>query len=167
VSFELRPATPQDSEQIVDLQIAAWRSAFLPLLPEDFEMPPRAQFLVMGQRAFEEPGVGRIVATAGGHVVGLVTHGPSRDEGAPSGVGEVRALFVHPDTWRAGIGTALVTSALDRLAEEGFAEVTLWSFRANEHANAFYERQGFVRDGTSQAREAFAGTVEMRYRRPL
>jgi GNAT superfamily N-acetyltransferase len=167
VSFELRLATTADAEQIVDLQIAAWRAGFLPVLPPGFVMPPREQFLVMGARAVEQTGVERTLAVVGERVAGLLSHGLSRDEDSPREVGEVRALFVHPDHWRSGIGTALVANALERLRDDGCTEATLWSFRDNQRANAFYERQGFAPDGASQAREAFAGTVEVRYRRSL
>ena len=167
MSFELRLATPHDSEAIVDLQIAAWRAAFVPLLPPGFAMPPRAQFLLMGERALVEAGVERTVAAVGGRPIGLLSHGPSRDHDAPADVGEVRALFVHPDNWRGGVGSALVSNALARLREDGLAEATLWSFRANPRANAFYERQGFAPDGAAQARESFGQTVEVRYRLTL
>jgi GNAT superfamily N-acetyltransferase len=166
VKFELRLATPRDALQIADLQIAAWRAAFLPILPDGFEIPPREQFLIMGERTPAEPGVERTVATAD-RVMGFLSHGPSRDEGAPERVGEVRALFVHPEAWGHGLGAALVANALERLRGNGFQEVTLWSFRDNHRANAFYERQGFEPDGASQAREAFAGTVEIRLRQAL
>jgi GNAT superfamily N-acetyltransferase len=167
VSVELRLATPHDAEDIVDLQIAAWRAAFMPVLPEGFAIPPREQFLVMGARALEQAGVERTVAVVADRLVGLLSHGPNRDEDATREVGEVRALFVHRDHWRTGVGTALVANALARLREVGYAEATLWSFRDNERANAFYERQGFAPDGATQARENFAGSVEVRYRRAL
>jgi GNAT superfamily N-acetyltransferase len=167
VSFELRLATRQDEEGIVDLQIAAWRAAFLPLLPHGFVIPAREQFLIMGARAFAESGVERTVTVAGGRVTGMLSHGPARDDDSRDHVGEVRALFVHPDHWRSGMGTALVANALERLRDAGYTEATLWSFRDNERANAFYERQGFARDGATQAGENFAGTVEVRYRRSL
>src|SRR4030081_3117777 len=81
VKFELRLATPRDAPEVVDLQIAVWRAAFLPLLPAGFEIPPREQFLIMGERALGEPGVKRTVAELNGRLVGFSTHGPSRDAG--------------------------------------------------------------------------------------
>jgi GNAT superfamily N-acetyltransferase len=167
VSFELRLATSDDSEGIADVQIAAWQAAFLPLLPPDFAMPPREQFLLMGERALAEAGLERIVAVADGDIIGLLSLGPSRDEDAAPEVGEVRALFVHPDHWRGGVGSALVSTALGRLRQAGFVAATLWSFRDNGRANAFYERQGFAPDGAAQANENFGQTAEIRYRLTL
>jgi GNAT superfamily N-acetyltransferase len=167
VKFELRLATPRDAPEIVDLQIAAWRAAFVPLLPLDFQIPPREQFLIMGERAQGEAGVERTVAELDGRLAGFCTHGPSRDAGAPPEVGELRAIFVHPDRWRAGVGTALVDNALDSLRRAGFSEVIVWSFRDNAPANRFYERHGFRPDGAAETRELFGDAVVIRYRHAL
>ena len=47
----------------------------------------------------------------------------------------------------------------------GHGEVTVWSFAANERANAFYERHGFRRDGAEKREEVWADLLEVRYRR--
>jgi GNAT superfamily N-acetyltransferase len=152
---------------MADLQIAAWREGFAGILSPAVRIPERAEFLLMGQSAAGEPGVERTVAVVDGRIVGFCTHGSSRDQDAPAHVGEVRAMFVHPDRWRSGVGTALVSNAVESLRNAGYREVTLWSFRDNERANAFYERQGFRRDGATQTREPFGGAEEVRYRRDL
>ena len=51
-------------------------------------------------------------------------------------VGEIRSFFVAVDHWRRGVGRALMTAALDSLRERGCTEATVWSFAANEPANA-------------------------------
>jgi RimJ/RimL family protein N-acetyltransferase len=43
----------------------------------------------------------------------------------------------------------------------------VWSFAANERANAFYEAHGFTRDGAECTEEAWAHLPEIRFRRPL
>jgi GNAT superfamily N-acetyltransferase len=152
---------------MVDLQIAAWRAAFVPVLPPDFQIPPREQFLIMGELAQGEAGVERTVAELDGRVAGFCTHGPSRDAGAPPEVGEVRAIFVDPRRWRAGVGTALMDHAMDSLRRAGFREATVWSFRDNAPANRFYERRGFRPDEATETRELFGHAVVIRYRHAL
>jgi hypothetical protein len=44
---------------------------------------------------------------------------------------------------------------------------TVWSFAANDGANAFYEAHGFRPDGAERREEAWAGILEIRYRRTL
>ena len=167
MSFDLRPVRPEDAEELADLQIAAWRAAFMPLMPADFELPTREHFLLMGERSLRAEGVHRTVAVTSDRVVGLCTDGPSRDEDAPPEAGELRALYVHPDHWRQGVGAALAENALDQLRASGFSDATLWSFRDNARANAFYERLGFRPDGTSRRRDELGRATEVRLRRPL
>jgi ribosomal protein S18 acetylase RimI-like enzyme len=58
-------------------------------------------------------------------------------------------------------------AALADLRERGYAEATVWSFAANERANAFYESHGFERDGAERTEETWAHVLEVRYRRSL
>jgi GNAT superfamily N-acetyltransferase len=108
-----------------------------------------------------------LVADDGGELQGHTAFGTSRDADADDVVGEVRSFFVRPSAWRRGVGKALMAGALEGLPELGFGQATLWSFDANERANAFYEAQGFKRDGTERREEVWAGILEVRYRRPL
>ena len=82
-------------------------------------------------------------------------------------MGEVRSFFVAAGRWREGVGRELMPAVLDSLRERGFTEATVWSFAANDRANAFYEAQGFVRDGAEKTEEAWANIREVRYRRSL
>ena len=54
-----------------------------------------------------------MVSAPAGPVLGFVSVGPSRDEVAPPGDGEVYALYVHPDTWGTGVGSRLLTTAAE------------------------------------------------------
>lgn len=46
---------------------------------------------------------------------------PSRDEDADDQTAEVAATYVAPECWRTGIGRALLTAALSKLREAGWA----------------------------------------------
>jgi ribosomal protein S18 acetylase RimI-like enzyme len=65
------------------------------------------------------------------------------------------------------VGSALIAAALEDLAARGYTEATVWSFAANDRANAFYERHEFIRDGTERREEHWANLLEVRYRRAL
>ena len=108
-----------------------------------------------------------LVADRDGELIGQTTFGTSRDSDAPATDGEVRSLFVRPAVWGGGVGSALLLRALEGLVTMGFPEATLWSFAANQRANAFYERHGFRRDGSEKHEEVWAGLLEVRYRRSL
>jgi GNAT superfamily N-acetyltransferase len=114
-----------------------------------------------------DPGVLMLLAEEEGELLGFSTSGESRDEDADPSVGEIRSFFVAAGRWRAGVGRALMAPTLDSLRERGYTEATVWSFAANERANAFYERAGFTRDGAERTEEAWARLPEIRFRRSL
>ena len=51
---------------------------------------------------------------------------------------------VHPDYHRQGIGSALVSAALETLRSVGITKVALVVFERNQGGNAFWEKQGFT-----------------------
>jgi GNAT superfamily N-acetyltransferase len=126
---------------------------------------------VVGPERYREligsAGVQVLVADEDGELAGYMTVGWSRDDDAPAAVGEVRTCFVHPDSWRTKVGTALMDEGLRRLRDEGYEQATVWSFDANDRANAFYERHGFRRDGAGRRTDVWGRVLEVRYRRPL
>ena len=115
----------------------------------------------------DDPAVSMLLAEEDGQLLGFSTCGGSRDEDAGRAVGELRSFFVAAGCWRQGVGRALMAAALDSLRERGCTEATVWSFAANERANAFYERAGFARDGAEKTEAAWAHLPEVRYRRSL
>jgi GNAT superfamily N-acetyltransferase len=54
----------------------------------------------------------------------------------------VEQLYVAPESQRQGHGFRLLS-----LAQSLRSELALWTFAANTHARAFYERHGFEADG--------------------
>ena len=91
----------------------------------------------------------------------------SRDPDAAPRVGEIHTLFVAAGRWRGGVGQALMAAALGDLRERGCREATVWSFAANDRANAFYETEGFTRVGAERTEATWAHIAELRYRRAL
>lgn len=58
--------------------------------------------------------------------------------------GFIHHTAVHPDCRGTGIGTALVTAALEALRGEGINKVALVVFERNSGGNAFWEKLGFT-----------------------
>ncbi|SFF77899.1 Ribosomal protein S18 acetylase RimI [Actinopolymorpha cephalotaxi] len=85
-------------------------------------------------------------ATRAGRIVGLAGAGPSRDPIDPH-LGELDTIAVDPTCWRAGVGTALMLTALRSLAESGYREAVLWTVTGYARGQAFYESMGWRRDG--------------------
>ena len=52
---------------------------------------------------------------------------PSRDDDAAETTCEVAAIYVAPQAWRTGVGSALLATALHDVRQDRWHEVTLWA----------------------------------------
>jgi GNAT superfamily N-acetyltransferase len=170
----VRGATTGDARAIAEANVRAWQVAYRGIMPDRYldELDSDLATQVARRRvnigAPDEPRLFNLVAEREGAVVGWLAAGPSRDEDRHETQAEIWAVYVHPDAWRTGAGSALMSAALDRLVEEGYTESTLWVFEANPRARRFYERHGYRTDGATSIFERGGGqAVEIRYRRPL
>ncbi|MGZ4541139.1 MAG: N-acetyltransferase family protein [Blastococcus sp.] len=171
--MRIRPATIDDAHALAAVHIASCQGAYRGLLPDDYLDGLRVD---RWQARWEQsltanawPVRGALLAeSGGGETVGFVDLVPSRDGDAAAATGEVTSLYVVPEHWGAGIGRALMTGAVDRLREAGFAQATLWVLRDNTRARRFYELAGWATDGTQKdAVVAGVPVTEIRYRRGL
>jgi ribosomal protein S18 acetylase RimI-like enzyme len=88
-----------------------------------------------------------LVAGKDAEVWGWINFGESRNCDAAPGTGEIRAMYVKPETWRRGVGTMLWEEANRFLRQAGYREVTLWVYAQNQLARRFYEKVGFRLEG--------------------
>lgn len=72
---------------------------------------------------------------------------------------EILAVHTLPESWGTGLGAAMLTEALTQIGDQ---PVSLWAFKENTRACRFYEKHGFVWDGSERVSE-FDGAMEVRY----
>ncbi|MFD7972216.1 GNAT family N-acetyltransferase [Streptomyces clavifer] len=124
--IRLRAATSEDAEAVTRVFLDS-RAAVLPYLPRvHSDEDTRAwitHVLLPGSRTWvAEDGAGELLGFAS-------LDGDELDQ-----------LYLRPDALRRGIGTRL----LDRVKAASRGELSLYTFRRNTAACAFYERHGFV-----------------------
>jgi L-amino acid N-acyltransferase YncA len=108
---------------------------------------------------------GSLVAEDGeGTVLGWTAFGLNRN-GLGMITAEVQSLYVDPEHWGKGIGSALLESTVGALARAGFETAVLWTLEANDATRRFFEHRGWRFDGTRETHTAGAGVV--RYAREL
>ena len=99
-----------------------------------------------------------------GFHVRAISVGPSRDE---RGLGELYAIYVHPDWWGTGTGRSLIERGEAELSSR-YREATLWVLEANPRARSFYEAAGWAADGANKSDERWGVRApEVRYRKKL
>jgi GNAT superfamily N-acetyltransferase len=168
----IRRAGPADARAIAEVTVAGWQAAYRGILPDDFLDSLRVDARETAWRSMLESDVGggtpAWVAERAGRIVGFVSSGPPRDEDVPLPAAEIFALYVRPESWRQGLGTALLEVARDHWRAGGAQAVVLWVFEPNLRARSFYEATGWQLDGSRQELQ-LSGTsaIEVRYRARL
>ncbi|MDQ2050700.1 GNAT family N-acetyltransferase [Natronolimnohabitans sp. A-GB9] len=97
-----------------------------------------------------------------GEIVGFAQAGPHREH---STVASLYRLYVHPDRWGEGIGTALLERLEDDLSTE-YDRLWLAVLADNDVGVSFYESTGFERVGTQES-DLKAGLEEYVYEKQL
>lgn len=123
---EIMAARVGDAAALARVHVATWRAAYAGLLPDELlrslsVAEPEANWVTAigdGPAA----GVATVVALAAGGLVGFASVGPARDDDLSEDVSELWSLYVHPDSWGAGVGHALHSRALLRMRERAGVE---------------------------------------------
>ncbi len=178
----IRAATIADAAGIAVVQRAGWFAAYEGIVPHDIIEQVQAPDggARIRERLRGRPWQHTLVACdEAGEVVGYAAYGPERDvlygfwppaltgAGAAGQVGELYALYVHPDWWSTGTGRALISDVLDKTTALGYGEVVLWVLEENARARRFYSLAGFEPDGAINILDGLGGVPEVRYRRAM
>jgi ribosomal protein S18 acetylase RimI-like enzyme len=158
----IRAATVEDAAVIASIHARTWRHAYADIVAPD-DMPDPAMTRPAWRERILGNDVETIVFEQDGRVAGFAAYGPSRDAAADERTGELYAIYVDPTAQGAGVGTALLTAAVERLAARGFADAMLWTLQGNGLAQAFYARHGWTLDEGAVQHDP----PEVRYRRAL
>jgi len=137
----IREASPADIPAVVRVHVAAWDAA-----KEGLDVPTRRtpeQRTELWTTFLTQRRGPLWVAQVEGSAVGFIALGPSRDDDR-QGETEIYTLYVDPEAWGRGCGSALIGKA----PEDG--PVSLWVFTGNERARRFYARHGFQPDGSTE-----------------
>ncbi len=121
--------------------------ALLQLLFEqerEFTPAPEKQWRGL-ELILDAPGTGQIlVAREDGRVAGMVSLLFSVSTALGERVCWLEDMIVHPEARSGGIGTQLITHALDYARSHGYARVSLLTDDTNSDARRFYARHGFA-----------------------
>jgi GNAT superfamily N-acetyltransferase len=153
----IRPARPDDVESLLAIQRAACVKAFAHIYPPDLYPFPDDDIRDMWRDALADADLEAYVG---------------EEDGAPVGCAAVRDVFLRnlyvvPERWRSGVGSALHDLALERLRARGNAEATLWTLEENWDGRRFYENRGWTLNGETRVVPFPPSPIDVGYSKKL
>src|SRR5262245_40791685 len=107
-------------------------------------------------------------AVAEADVEVYVAEADGRAIGSVSVAGEfLNALYVVPEQWRSGVGSALHDHALERLRARGVRVAKPWPLEENRDGRRFYERRGWKLNGETRVVPFDPHPIDVGYSRML
>lgn len=162
-----------DAEAISLVHVRSWQSAYRGLISDeildglDATLDRRIAYWRRMLTGDQVGGV-HLVAEHDGQVVAFLSAGPARDDDLGGRPAEIPVIYAIEEAWGQGHGAGLMNEAFRRLAESDYSNVALWVLDTNSRARAFYEKGGFIADGSTKVAEVNGAQVaEVRYVRPL
>jgi ribosomal protein S18 acetylase RimI-like enzyme len=151
----IRKATQDDIPAIAALHIEGWKGAYGGIVDQGYLDGLTVEQRTKDWEGWMAAGESEVyIAEEGRKPAGFVVIGrtktppPGSSPIRPSHSGEIYALYLHPDFWRRGIGTALIKHAARELKERKHSTVCLWVMDANVRAKSFYEKMGGQKIGS-------------------
>jgi ribosomal protein S18 acetylase RimI-like enzyme len=157
--YSVRQMRRGDEDRVAEVHVQAWREAYAGLMAADYLAALDVSRFASAWRerlaAQPSPGARPVVGLSpSGEIVAIGSSGPSRDDDAPT-PDELWAINVLA----AEHGTGLADLLMGELV--GDRPASLWVLDGNVRAQAFYERHGFVPDGSTKTRPEI-GRAEVR-----
>lgn len=150
----VRAAVPDDADAFAACHLACWEEAYGSLWgAERFEEMDVARLAARRRKEIEAGGADHYLVESDGQVVGIAIAGPTRDED-PQADRELYAIYVRESYQGTGMADALLTAAI------GDRPASLWTYRDNPRAAAFYVHHDFIPNGAE--RTDSEGILEIR-----
>ncbi len=168
VELVLRRATVEDADAIGRIHAEGSAAAYQHIFPPEVFAARTADARAADFREGieeDDPDERFWVAERDGEVVGFALTLPGKDPDIEGG-GELKLFYVEPTLRGGGIGLPLFELAVGDLRRRRFSPY-LYTLKENAAARAWYERRGWVCDGTEapwSSRGEYPEIVEVRYR---
>jgi GrpB-like predicted nucleotidyltransferase (UPF0157 family)/ribosomal protein S18 acetylase RimI-like enzyme len=155
--------------RIAEIHVRSWQAAYRGILPDSLldglSVADREQAWRVLLNDGSERWLTLVAEDSRGSITGFCSVAtPSRDKGVDRRTAEIAALYVNPDQWRQGAGSAMLSAAAKELGGKGWRDLTLWVLPENRAALAFYERFGFAVEPGVEKREERSGQPVIRLR---
>ncbi len=160
--FQIRLAAPDDAQRSADIHGRSWMFAYGDIVGKDLIERYNARWPFVWEKMIENNTDTHYVITENNTTVGFLSINPSRDADAPDGMFELTGLYLDPDHIGKGYGKQAMEWAKHEASARGYTAMSLWVLDQNNRAKRFYEKAGFIPDG-SKKNSGLGDTQEERY----
>ena len=159
-----RSMLPEDAYEFSACNISSWRSAYKGIVPDEVldNLSLEARAEKNKQYLNEKKENPYYCAVYDKKIIGNLVINKSRDEDKPN-TGEIIAFYLIEEFWGKGYGRKMMDYAIETLKNMGYNEIILWVLEENHRARKFYEKCGFVFDGTKKEIIIGKPLIEIRY----
>lgn len=145
-SLRVRPPREGEAAELAQVHLTSWKQAYQAVLPETFwndeALADRVQMWSDVLTDEEHRSCAR-VAEVSGDIVGVAMAGAPRDADLEAET-ELFLMYLLAEHYGSGAADALLEDLL------GQASASLWVFKDNPRAQAFYRKHGFLPDGAEK-----------------
>lgn len=156
MSYPITPMQPADADGKGFVHYQSWQEAYAGLMDPVYLQNHTLEKCIRIAHRWPD---NLLMAKDSDRVIGFAGYGRYRDDSLPD-CGEIFALYVLRAYHHRHVGYDLLRAAMERLTD--YPRVALWVLAGNENAIRFYERFGFVLDGTQQSIVLGTSNTELR-----
>jgi ribosomal protein S18 acetylase RimI-like enzyme len=137
----IRRAVPEDVPAILRIAERGWNATYGEFLAQDTIDAAMSEWYTPEATCelIEREDAAYFVAERRGNVLGYVCGGPSGEEP----VATLGAIYVHPDCWGDGIGTALLDEFEAFCRQRGYEAIRIEVLAENDVGLSFYREHGY------------------------
>lgn len=146
MTISIQKATSADIPAIAQIHVSGWQGAYGGILDQGYiESKTYENRVHQWTDIFKNQEGDTLIASLNGQVVGFISYGALRT--APPGTSKIRpaysseiyALYLLPEFFRQGVGSALIKKAVEDLIMQKHKSLCLWVLDKNKRACGFYE----------------------------
>lgn len=155
----VREATPNDVADIRRVAERGWHATYRGILSQDTIDAVMTEWYGADRTRglIEREELGYFVAEQNGDLVGYVSGGPSGE----NGVATLGAIYVDPDYWNNGIGTALLEAFETFCLHRRFEKLQFNVLAENDVGTSFHRKHGY--EAVEERETELLGAVATEY----
>ncbi|WP_255195302.1 GNAT family N-acetyltransferase [Halorarius litoreus] len=159
--MHVREGRPEHTDAVCEIAVASWHAAYDDILGADTVAERVAEWYdpAVVRDYFDDPDVS--VYVAGDPIVGYAfcRHYPAENRL------HLTAIYVHPERWGEGVGSALIERVEREARALGADRVDLVVLAENDVGRGFYERHGYQQ--VREREETVDDARELVYEKPV